>query len=82
MDHDGCGGAGMPCEHAGCPWWQGDEPLALVPEVQFDHVIATSGLPVKARMLKASPSRGAAQSSRVVVVNPCAASSPPPNGHS
>jgi hypothetical protein len=53
--HDGCRAAGMQCRNPTCPWWAGEEPLALVPEVQFEHVIATTGLPAKARMLKAGP---------------------------
>jgi hypothetical protein len=44
----------MACEHPNCPYWQGQEPLALNPHVLFDHIEATSGLPKKAsRMLKA-----------------------------
>ncbi len=32
--HGGCTGAGMPCDHPQCPYWQGDNTLALDPDVQ------------------------------------------------
>jgi hypothetical protein len=28
-EHEGCDGAGKPCENPACPWWKGPKPAAL-----------------------------------------------------
>ena len=50
--HDGCRAAGMRCTNPDCPWWEGQSPTALEPEVFFDAPIVE--LPARAGpMLKA-----------------------------
>ena len=36
--HDTCSGHGLACRNPACPFWQGPEPLANEPGVQFSYL--------------------------------------------
>ena len=36
--HERCPGPGVPCRQRGCPYWQGPQPLAREPRIQFAYI--------------------------------------------